>query len=78
MISIKTHLLENETGRIVISILLGLGLATIFRKVCEGNSCVVVQGPKLSDIEQYVYKVENSCYKYTPSAAPCNDNTVKN
>lgn len=69
--------LNSESGRIIISILLGLGLATIFRKVCEGNSCVVIQGPKLSDVTQYVYKIDKSCYKYTPNASACSIDSVK-
>ena len=71
------NLLEHPTGQIVISILLGLGLATLFRKVCNGNSCVVIQGPKLSDVTQYVYKVDKSCYKYTPSITDCKYNSIK-
>ena len=71
------NILESESGRIVISILLGLGLATIFRKVCEGNSCVVIQGPKISDVTQYVYKIDKSCYKYTPTASACSIDSVK-
>ena len=33
------HFLSSENGKIIISILLGLGFATLFRKNCEGRNC---------------------------------------
>ncbi len=30
---------------------MGLGLATLFRRVCIGANCVVVKGPPLEDIK---------------------------
>ena len=35
-------LLKNETGRLIISILLGLGLAAIFRRVCKDKKCIII------------------------------------
>ncbi len=35
------RLIYSDFGRIVISILLGLGLATIFRKVCNDINCLI-------------------------------------
>jgi hypothetical protein len=66
-------LLESKSGQILISIILGLGLATLFRKVCSGNNCIIVKGPNLKDVEKYFYKVEDDCYKYTPVVTKCKD-----
>jgi hypothetical protein len=66
-----SKLLDSKVGQIVISIILGFGLATVFRKVCKDNNCVVVTGPKVSDINKYFYKIENDCYKYKPYVTPC-------
>lgn len=66
-----TDLLESKAGQIIISVILGLGLATIFRKACKDNSCVVVKGPPLKDVDKYYYKLEDDCYKYTPYATKC-------
>ena len=38
-----TQVLENEVGRGVISIILGLGLAALFRRACKGNNCIIVK-----------------------------------
>lgn len=63
--------LDNHVGQIIISIILGFGLATVFRKVCKDNNCIVVTGPKISETNKYVYKIENDCYKYKPYVTPC-------
>lgn len=64
-------LLNDKKGQIILSIILGLGLATIFRKVCTDNSCVVVKGPNKKDLEKYYYKIEDDCFKYTPYSSKC-------
>jgi hypothetical protein len=61
---------RSETGRIIVSIIVGLGLASMFRKVCKGN-CIIVKGPNTSDIQKHYYKMDGECYKYTPYATPC-------
>lgn len=66
-------LLKSKIGQIVISILLGLGLATIFRKVCKDNSCMVIKGPSPEEVKKYVYKIDSDCYKYTPYASACKE-----
>ena len=65
------NFINSKNGQIILSIILGLGLAAVFRKVCAGNNCVVIQGPKKSDIEKYYYKMNSDCFKYTPYPAPC-------
>lgn len=66
-----TEILDSKIGQIVISIILGLGLATIFRKVCTGNSCVVIKSPSSEDINKYYYKINQDCFKYNPVPVPC-------
>lgn len=63
--------LESKAGQIIISIILGFGLATIFRKVCKDNNCIMIQGPKVSEVNKYFYKIDDNCYKYTPYVTPC-------
>jgi len=70
------RLLNTETGVMFISILLGLGLATFFRKACEGRNCINFNGPLISEIDGKTYKYGEYCYKYKLSAAKC-DSTRK-
>jgi hypothetical protein len=53
------------------SIILGLGLATLFRAVCEGNNCKIVKAPPLEEIEDKIYKFDGKCYKIQKSAVSC-------
>ncbi len=51
--------------------ILGLGLAAIFRRVCTGDGCIVVKSPDSKDVEEYVYRIDTSCFRYTPNVVPC-------
>tara|TARA_B110000908_G_C10153582_1_gene402559 strand:+ start:723 stop:965 length:243 start_codon:yes stop_codon:yes gene_type:complete len=71
-----TSLLENNKGKIIISIIWGLGLATLFRKVCKGRSCIVIKGPNPEDLNNKVYTHDNKCFKYKYESTICSkDNT---
>lgn len=65
------RLIYSDFGRTLISILLGLGLATLFRKVCNDRNCLVFKGPEMSEIDEKIYKFDDKCYKYKPSAKTC-------
>lgn len=60
----------------MISILLGLGLATLFRKVCTDKNCITFSGPVISDVDGKIYQYGDKCYKYVAKAASC-DTTKK-
>lgn len=66
-----TDIMNNGMGATVVSIIMGLGLAALFRKVCDDKKCVVVHSPNNADMENYYYQVQGECYKYTPESAPC-------
>jgi hypothetical protein len=65
------RVMTDSTGTIVISVLLGLGLAAMFRKVCKDGSCIVIKAPKMEEVGKYYYKIEEDCYKYTPRVVDC-------
>jgi hypothetical protein len=65
------HLLKSESGRKVISFIIGLGLAALFRKVCKDGNCVIVQGPPLEDVENKIFKMDSKCYRYKAEATTC-------
>jgi|UniRef100_A0A6C0AKU9 hypothetical protein len=64
-------LIHTKFGKYAISILLGLGLATIFRKVCKDRNCILFKAPEIEKIENSVYKYNNKCYKFKPKAETC-------
>jgi len=57
-------LLNSPMGKIFISILLGLGLATMFRTVCEEKNCIRFVGPVISEVDGKIFKHGDKCYKY--------------
>lgn len=68
---IVDRLLYNKTGQICVSVLLGLGLASIFRKVCDDNQCRVLRAAPLANIKNKVFKVDDKCVKYIPYSVAC-------
>ena len=64
-------IINSESGRIVISVLLGLGLATLFNKVCKDKNCIVFNGPVLSEIDGKIYKYGEKCYSYKMQPSKC-------
>lgn len=63
--------LDTPTGSIVVSIILGLGLAAVFRRACKDKQCIVVKGPNVEDVKKFFYKVNDDCFKYTPVVTDC-------
>ena len=68
------RLIYSDFGSIVMSIILGLGLATLFRKVCKDRNCMKFEGPPIDKIKGQVFKYNDKCYSYEPSITKCNNN----
>lgn len=65
------NIMQDKVGSVVISVVLGLGLAALFRRACKDGNCIVIKAPKQEDVQKYYYKVEENCYKYTPYVVDC-------
>ena len=65
------RMLNTSLGQFFISVLLGLGLAALFRKVCTDKNCMKFQGPILSDVEGKIFKHGEKCYTYTVEPTKC-------
>jgi hypothetical protein len=63
------RLLNSDTGRIVLSVVLGFGLATLFRKACTDKNCITFHGPVIS--EEDIYKHDDKCQKYVLQSSKC-------
>lgn len=64
----------SEFGKYVISILLGLGLATLFRKSCHDKKCLSFVGPSIDKVEGNVFEFGGKCYSYKAKAKKCEEN----
>ena len=54
------RLINSQTGKIGVSIILGLGLATLFRKACDDETCLSFNGPVITDLEDKIYNMETN------------------
>lgn len=64
--------MHTKWGQFIISVILGLGLASLFRKACNELNCLSFTAPKVSEVEKTVYKHANECYKFKAMSKPCN------
>jgi hypothetical protein len=71
------RLLNTKLGQFFISVLLGLGLATLFHRACNDKNCIVFNGPVLKNFDDKIYKYDGKCYKYNASSSKCDTNTKK-
>ena len=62
---------NSNTGKYLMSIILGIGLATFFRAVCKGSTCKIIRAPPLEEIDDEVYKYNDKCYKLEKIATKC-------
>lgn len=66
---------HTERGRYIMSMLLGFGLASLFRTVCKDNNCLIFHAPPLDQFKDKIYKNNGHCVKYNSFATKCNTNS---
>ena len=71
MLSNVMNLLYTDFGSIIISIVLGLGLASLFRKVCKHRNCMVFKAPSMKELNTNIYKYNDKCYTYKSEDTKC-------
>ena len=65
--------LNSKEGRIILSIIWGLGLSALFRRACVGRKCIIIKGPHPDTIANKIFKFNNKCYKYNPYSVTCKE-----
>ena len=58
------RMLNSKEGKTLISILLGLGLACLFRQAIKSENNLIFNGPILDEVEGKIFKQGSKCYKY--------------
>jgi hypothetical protein len=61
--------IESKPGVFILSIILGLGLACIFKMSCDSHSCLVFKAPDYS--EKRIIKYNDKCYQPTEHMETC-------
>jgi len=65
---------HSSTGKIIMSLLLGFGLATFFRAICKGKKCRIIEAPPMDEITDQTYRFDDKCYKIDKNAVKCDSN----
>lgn len=72
--------LKSKVGVIIISIIWGLGLATLFKKSCDsGSNCKVIEyrGPTTEESQGVWRNGDNQCYRLKPYLVDCKSRLLK-
>ena len=68
------RLLHGRFSKYVISAILGIGLATLFRKACNSRNCLVFKAPPMDKVKDKVFRYNQKCYKFGETAQSCDTN----
>jgi len=62
------------------SIILGLGLSSLFRTICKGTKCNIIKAPPMEEIDGQIYKFDGKCYEIQTNPIKCDPKrkTLKN
>lgn len=71
------RLLDTHAGRVIFSLILGLGLAALFQRVCKDGHCIIIQGPPLEEVENKIFKQEDKCYRYKAETTKCDKDAAQ-
>ena len=63
--------LEIQGIATIISFILGLGIAAMFRPVCKGPECIVLRGPPVQDVRDAVYQFGTKCIEFKTKPMEC-------
>lgn len=64
--------MHTKNGKLLISIILGIGAASIFRKICTDTNCLDFRGPNIKEVEDNIYSHNDQCYTFTSQSVSCN------
>jgi len=66
-----SRLLNSKYSKYILSFIIGLGLATLFRRVCDKKNCIDFKAPPVEEIKDKEYKYDNRCYSFKHTAVKC-------
>lgn len=67
-------ILNSDAGKYIISILLGIGLSTLFRNACNDRKCIVFKAVAPEKVNDKIFKIGNDCYQYRSKQIECSKN----
>ncbi len=74
--NVINNILHTSLGRLILSVILGLGLATFFRQICHNKDCFRFIGPEHNSLRDKIFSFdeENSkCYLFKEKLVKCGE-----
>ena len=68
------RLIHGKFSKYVISAIIGIGLATLFRKACNSRNCLVFKAPHIDKIRNQIFKYNDKCYTFKEQSGTCDTN----
>ncbi len=74
------EVMKTNTGKVIVSVILALGLASILRMSFKNANMVIINGPPVEQTEGKIFSFDNKCYNYKTIATSCKnmDNNKQN
>ena len=63
--------MEDPWFAAIVSFLIGFGIAAMFRPLCNGAECIVVNGPPVKEVINKVYQMGEKCVEFTTEVVDC-------
>lgn len=63
--------MKTNQGRLVSSIILALGLASLLRLSFKNANMIIINGPPVEQTEGKIFSFDNKCYSYKTIASSC-------
>lgn len=70
------NIFKNEYIKIILGIILGFSIASIFRCACNGRNCIIYKAPEKNDVKNSIYAHDKKCYKYETVSTECNNSAI--
>ncbi len=65
------ELMKSPNGKILVSIILAVGLASLLRMSFKNANMIIINGPPINQTEGKIFSFDNKCYSYKTVATSC-------
>tara|TARA_Y100000741_G_scaffold331433_1_gene286729 strand:- start:469 stop:726 length:258 start_codon:yes stop_codon:yes gene_type:complete len=68
------NFIHSDFGKYFMSVILGLGISCLFRKVCKDRDCIVFYAAPFDKIKDQIFKYNDKCYTFEENVSSCDKN----
>ena len=63
--------MKSPNGKIIVSVILALGLASLLRMSFKNANMIIINGPPIEQTEGKIFSFDNKCYSYKTVSTSC-------